>query len=332
MSDKTSTSRRALLGGIAAAGMAAAVTSGKAIAGSTAIGYSGPSIALWPGKAPGAPARLPVRKVQQQSKDPAFDDRWITGIAAPSLEVRQPAYRDGSAVILLPGGGYGFLSWDNEGEEQARWLTARGVTCFILSYRLPGEGWTKRETVPLQDAQRAVRLVRSRAAEFGIDPKRVAVLGFSAGGHLAGSIATRFGEQVYAPVDKADALPARPDLAGMIYPVVSLAQSFTHGGSRDNLLGEGASGALLQAGSVENRVSEDTPPVFLTASSDDGLVPIGNSLAMYGAMLAKQRPVEFHGFDKGGHGFGARLGGDTPAHIWPDLFHAYGKRHGIFTA
>jgi acetyl esterase/lipase len=174
--------------------------------------------------------------------------------------------------------------------------------------------------------------VRSRAAEFGIDPKRVAVLGFSAGGHLAGSIATRFGEQVYAPVDKADALPARPDLAGMIYPVVSLAQSFTHGGSRDNLLGEGASGALLQAGSVENRVSEDTPPVFLTASSDDGLVPIGNSLAMYGAMLAKQRPVEFHGFDKGGHGFGARLGGDTPAHIWPDLFHAYGKRHGIFTA
>jgi acetyl esterase/lipase len=201
VSDKTSTSRRALLGGIAAAGMAAAVTSGKAIAGSTAIGYSGPSIALWPGKAPGAPARLPVRKVQQQSKDPAFDDRWITGIAAPSLEVRQPAYRDGSAVILLPGGGYGFLSWDNEGEEQARWLTARGVTCFILSYRLPGEGWTKRETVPLQDAQRAVRLVRSRSSEFGIEPKRVAVVGFSAGCLLGCSIATFFGLEVYAAVD-----------------------------------------------------------------------------------------------------------------------------------
>ena len=332
MTDTPSTSRRTLLGGIAAAGLAATLAPRKAAAGPTAISYSGLSIPLWPGKAPGAPAKLPVRKVSQQSTSAAFDDRWITGIATPSLEMRQPAYRDGSAVILLPGGGYGFLAWDNEGEEQARWLTGRGVTCFILSYRLPGEGWADRALVPLQDAQRAMRVVRARAGEFGIDPQRIAVLGFSAGGHLSGSIATRFGEKTYDPVDAVDTLSARPDLAGMIYPVVSLAEPFTHAGSRDNLLGENASEALRQAGSVETRVTGQTPPVFLTASSDDGLVPIANSLAMYNAMLGQQRPVEFHGFDKGGHGFGARLPDDVPAHAWPDLFHAYGKRHGIFTA
>ncbi|WP_260925945.1 alpha/beta hydrolase [Novosphingobium sp. 9] len=328
----TKTSRRTLLGGITALGLAATLRTQAAKAGSTAISTSGPTLPLWPGKAPGAPATMPTLQWHQQSKNADFDDRWLTGVATPALAVRQPAYRDGSAVILLPGGGYEFLAWDNEGEEQARWLTERGVTCFILSYRLPGEGWANRATVPLQDAQRAVRLVRNKAADFGLDPKRISVLGFSAGGHLAGSIATRFDEKVYAPIDAADTLSARPDLVGMIYPVVSLSAPFTHAGSRDALLGKGASKALRDTGSVENRVTADTPPVFLTASSDDGLVPIGNSLAMYSALLAKQRAAEFHGFDKGGHGFGARLGKDVPASIWPDLFHAFGKRHGIFAA
>ncbi len=332
MTAPTQTSRRALLGAAATLGLAAATRPQAADAISTGLSYGGPSIPLWPGKAPGAPAKLPVRKVEQRSSDTGFDDRWITGIAQPTLEVRQSAYRDGSAVILMPGGGYGFLAWDNEGEEQARWLTERGVTCFILSYRLPCEGWAQRGLVPLQDAQRAMRLVRSRAAEFNLDPKRIAVLGFSAGGHLAASLATRFDEATYTPVDKADTLSARPDLAGLIYPVITLSKPFTHAGSRDNLLGEGAPAAEAEAASAETRVTPATPPVFLTASSDDGLVPIGNSLAMYTAMLAKERPVEFHGFDRGGHGFGVRYKDDIPVHVWPDLFHAYGVRHGIFGA
>lgn len=330
--NETTTSRRALLAGLAMAGIAGATIGSKAQAGPRAIRYAGPSIALWPGAAPGAPTTLPTRAVEQRSTDASFDDRWVTGVASPTIEVRRPAYQDGSAVLIIPGGGYGFLSVDNEGEEQARWLSGRGVTCFILYYRIPGEGWKNRSTVPLQDAQRAMRLIRSRAADFGVDPKRLLVLGFSAGGHLAGSIATRFDERVYAPVDAADELSARPDLVGMIYPVVTLAQPFVHAGSRDALLGPGSGAAARKAASVEARVTDATPPVFLAHASDDGLVPIANSVALYGALLTKNRPAEFHGFDRGGHGFGARLPADVPAHAWPDLFHAYGHRQGIFTA
>jgi acetyl esterase/lipase len=292
----------------------------------------GETIQLWPGKAPGAPARLPVGRVEQRSKDLGFNDRWLTGIDRATLMVRRAPQPNGAAVLLVPGGGYGFLAIDNEGEEQARWLNARGVTCFILSYRLPGEGWANRALVPLQDAQRAMRVIRARAVTYGVDPKRVAALGFSAGGHLAGSLATRFDERVYAPVDAADQQSARPDLAGLIYPVVSLSAPYTHGGSRDALFGPGADAALLRAASVETRVTETTPPIFLAHASDDGLVPIANSIALYQAMLAQQRETEFHGFDKGGHGFGARLPKSVPASAWPELFAAYARRIGVLPA
>lgn len=322
-------SRRAVIGALAATPLAAApLVSGTAVAAPLA----GEEIALWPGTAPGAPARLPVRKVEQRSKTAGFDDRWITGVDRPTLTVRRPAAPNGSAVLLVPGGGYGFLAFDNEGEEQARWLTARGVTCFILTYRLPGEGWADRALVPLQDAQRAMRVIRSRAAGFGVDPARVAVIGFSAGGHLAGSLATRHGEETYPAVDAADRLSARPDLAGLIYPVVTLAEPFTHEGSRDNLLGTPSTLAQRQPASVERRVGSDTPPVFLVHASDDDVVPIANSLAMYQAMLAAKRPAELHAFDQGGHGFGVRLPKTTPASVWPQLFADYATRLNLLRA
>jgi len=315
-------SRRGLIGG------AALLTLAGAAGAQTAPGDE--LVPLWPGRIPGAQGTAIARKVNERSKSAGFNDRWVTGIDAPALVVKRPARPNGAAVLLVPGGGYGFLAYDNEGTEQARWLNALGVTCFILLYRLPGEGWGERRLVPLQDAQRAMRVIRSRAASFGVDGKRIAVIGFSAGGHLAGSLATRHGERVYAPVDAADTQSARPDLAGLIYPVISMDAAITHKGSRDNLLGATPSAAEVTAASVEARVTAETPPVFLVHASDDGTVPIANSLSMYSALLAAKRPAEMHVFDEGGHGFGARLPKATPAAVWPTLFATYAARKGVF--
>jgi acetyl esterase/lipase len=233
-------------------------------------------------------------------------------VLSPVLTVKRPARPNGSAVLVIPGGGYGFLSYDNEGLEQAAWLNARGVTAFILQYRLPAEGWNDRALVPLQDAQRAMRTIRAGATRFGIDPARVATLGFSAGGHLAGSLA------------------ARPDYAGLIYPVVSLEAPFTHGGSRDSLLGKDAPVALRHAASVETRVTATTPPIFLAHAADDDLVPVANSIALFTALHAAARPAELHVFEGGGHGFGTRLSPSKPASKWPELFMAFGTSKAVF--
>lgn len=320
----TTTRRTVLGGGAALLGMAAAPGAMAQVSASDEV------VRLWPGRAPGYRGTKIARKVNNQSEDPAHNDRWVTGIDEPVLVVRRPARPNGSAVLLVPGGGYGFLAYDNEGTEQAAWLNARGVTAFILLYRLPGEAWDQRGLVPLQDAQRAMRVIRSGAATFGVDPARVAVLGFSAGGHLAGSLATRHGESVYPAVDAADRLSARPDLAALIYPVVNLDAAFTHAGSRDNLLGPNASAQALRHGSVEQRVTAETPPLFLVHAADDGLVPVANSLVLYDAALKAGRKAEMHLFDEGGHGFGARLPKESPASAWPLLFHAYGVRKGVF--
>jgi acetyl esterase/lipase len=287
-------------------------------------------IELWPGHPPGSAGNKIVRKVDDQSRDPARPDRWISGIDRPVLVVRRPAQPNGSAVLLVPGGSYWFLSYDNEGISQADWLNARGVTAFILLYRLPGEGWRQREDVPLQDAQRAMRLIRSRADQLAIKPDRVGVLGFSAGGHLAGSLATRHAESVYTPVDEADRLSARPDIAGLIYPVISLDAPFTHEGSRAALLGQDPTDASRKARSVELRVTAGTPPTFLMHAADDGVVPVANSLALFQAMQAKARPAALHIFDRGGHGFGLRLPASEPASAWPKLFAAFAARQGVF--
>ncbi|WP_076069502.1 alpha/beta hydrolase [Sphingomonas montana] len=318
-------SRRTVLGG-------ATLLAAKAAPIAAQIARTDEVVDLWRGPPPGSRGAAIVRKVNERSKDPAHPDRWITGIARPVMIVRRPAQPNGSAVLLMPGGGYGFLSYDNEGVEQAAWLNARGVTAFILLYRLPGEGWDGRADVPLQDAQRAIRLIRANATRYAVRPDRIAILGFSAGGHLAGSLATRHAEPVYAPVDAADRMSARPDLAGLIYPVVSLDAAFTHGGSRDNLLGPDSGTTDRQAQSVEQRVDAATPPLFLAHAADDGLVPPANSVALWTAMQAARRPVAMHIFEDGGHGFGTRLPAAQSASAWPRLFATFAARQGIFPA
>jgi len=315
--------RRVLQGG-------AALLAAGPVAGLAQAAAADETVPLWSDAYPAERHRPGSPQTEPRTRDGGLPDRWIRGINEPALIVRRAARPNGAAVLLVPGGGYGFLAYDNEGTEQAAWLNARGITAFILLYRLPGEKWTSRERVPLQDAQRAMRLIRSQAARFAVDPARIAVLGFSAGGHLAGSLATRADERVYDPVDAADRLSARPDLAGLIYPVISMEAGVTHGGSRDALLGPNPSAALIRATSVETRVTAATPPVFLTHAGDDGAVPVANSLRMYAAMLAAKRPAELHVFDEGGHGFGTRLPKTVPTSAWPELFHAYGVRKGVF--
>jgi acetyl esterase/lipase len=321
------TSRRGLLALAAGAMAAPALTPAWA---NVSVGAADEVLPLWPGTPPGGPAPAGLmEKAADQSHDPAHPDRFITGVSQPRLVVYRPAKPNGSAVMLLPGGGYGFLSYDNEGVTQARWLNALGITAFILLYRLPGEGWARRADVPLQDAQRAMRLIRANAGKYGLQPSRIAVLGFSAGGHLAGSIATRHAEKVYDPVDAADRVSARPDLAGLLYPVVSLSAPFTHGGSRDQLLGDGSSEDVRRRTSVELRVDADTPPCFLAHAGDDGLVPVANSIALYTALQAQGHPAELHIFAKGGHGFGVRPPADMPVSAWPRLFTAFATSQNI---
>jgi acetyl esterase/lipase len=190
-------------------------------------------------------------------------------------------------VVLMPGGGYERVVSDKEGFETARWLADRGYTCFVLLYRLPGDGWGAGPDAPLQDAQRAVRLVRSKAAAMKFDPARVSIMGFSAGGHLAASLTTRFDAKVYDRVDAADDLSARPDLSALIYPVVSLVDGPVHGGSRKQLLGVSPTPEQIALYSPEQNVTDQVPPVFLLHAADDKTVPVANSLMMFTALKAK---------------------------------------------
>ena len=282
---------------------------------------------LWPGGAPGAPTRLPVADWTMNGPR-GSRQLWIRGVPVPEVNVFRPAKPDGSALLVIPGGGYGFLSVENEGIDVAQNLNARGTTVFVLTYRLPGEGWASRHLVPLQDAQRAMRLIRSRAGDFGIEPARLGVLGFSAGGHLAADLAVAHDERIYQSVDAADSQPARPAFAGLIYPVATLEPRIAHGGSRDNLLGPNPSPARINERSPLLHVDSRTPPCFLVHTSDDTTVPIENSLEWMARCRAAKVPVDALLASGGGHGFGLRLAEDMPASRWPDLFALWMRKHG----
>jgi acetyl esterase/lipase len=326
--------RTALLGTLAIglAGRAAAQTRPPSTSESRHISAPEPveTIDLWPNGAPGAPATLPIEIVKERSKDPAYNDRYVLGIAQPRLGVFRPARPNGAAVMITPGGGYSWVVIDKEGYELARWLSARGVTVFVLFYRLPGEGWAAGPDVPLQDSQRAMRLIRHRAGRYGIDPKRVCAMGFSAGGHVCADLLARFATPVYEPADPADRLSARPDLAAPLYPVVSMSLPTAHAGSRKNLIGEDSSRERERAHSPHLHIGADAPPAFLLHAEDDPAVPVANTLLLREALLARQVPVETHLFSDGGHGFGLRLAKGKSVEGWQDIFWAWAAKKGLF--
>lgn len=289
-------------------------------------------VMLWPGIPPGgAGLSLPANRVTDHT--PQFIspiDRAIDQIGRPVLNVFRPDRPDGSAMIIAPGGGYAREMLDFEGMDVARHFNTRGVTCFVLRYRLPGEGWANRSDVPLQDAQRAMRLVRAGAAQYGLDPVRIGFMGFSAGGHLACSIATRFAAKVYQPVDSIDAEDARPSFSVPMYPVVTMGPG-CHVGSRDHLLGPDASPELIDAYSCERHIPADTPPTFLCLAADDDVVPpLPNAGTYYVALEQARIPTEIHVFEKGGHGFGIARTAGLPDAAWPDLLFRWGAAHSFF--
>ncbi|MES2339110.1 MAG: alpha/beta hydrolase [Pseudomonadota bacterium] len=288
------------------------------------------TIPLWPGTAPGLLAATLAEVTTDRSKDPAVPDRSVYGIRTPRIDVFRPARPNGAALLVIPGGGYSRVVIDKEGYELAPWLNDRGMTVFVLFYRLPAEGWRDPANTPLADAQRAMRLIRSRAKDYGIDPARVGAMGFSAGGHLCADLATRHGRRVYAPVDAADALDARPMIAAPIYPVISMEAPIAHMGSRTKLIGAEPTDSFIAEHSPDQQVSKTTPPCFLAHAEDDPVVPVANAIALHSALKAAGVPVEMHLFEKGGHGFGwGRRTLGLPEHLWPELFLAWAKGRGF---
>jgi acetyl esterase/lipase len=287
-------------------------------------------IPLWPFGPPGGQVPALTPQTVEQSKNPDIQDRRISGIARPTLTVVRPALPDGSALLIVPGGGYSIEAIDLEGLAPAALFAAHGITTFVLTYRLPGEGWKKRADVPLQDAQRAMRIIRARGLkDYELEPSRIGVLGFSAGGHLAGSLATRFESKVYAPVDEDDIYDPRPSFAALLYPVITMLAPYAHESSRVKLLGTKVTVAQRTAYSVEHAVTVATPPTFLCAANDDPEVPLDNTFRMFGSLRAAKVPAELHVFDKGGHGFGLGEQGQ-PVSQWPELFLRWGASHGYF--
>jgi acetyl esterase/lipase len=283
-------------------------------------------ITLWDGMAPGSEKFTGEEKVDQRNEG-GLANAWITGVSQPTLTVVAPQedQRDGTAVIICPGGGYGGLSWDKEGREVGQWLADIGVTSFVLKYR--HGGGVHQHPVPLSDVQRAVRLVRSQADQWKIVPERVGVMGFSAGGHLASSAGTHFDEGNKAAGDIVRNQSCRPDFLVLIYPVISLDAAITHGGSRKNLLGDNPTPEQVKLMSNDLQVTDKTPPTFIVHASDDGAVPVANALRFYQACVDHKVPAELHVFEKGGHGFGMRQQG--PVAEWPSLLANWLKSRGL---
>ncbi|WP_372392356.1 alpha/beta hydrolase [Xanthomonas sp. NCPPB 3582] len=282
-------------------------------------------IALWPaGMAPGDTALAQPQRIVDRSSDAARPDRYIQSISQPYLVVYRPRQPNGTALLVTPGGGYQRIVLDNEGSALAPGFADQaGITLFVLRYRLPGEGHPNGADVPLADAQRALRLIRANAARYGIDAHRIGVMGFSAGGHVAASLGTRYAAQVYPAQDAADALSARPDFQLLIYPVIDMDSANAHPGSRQRLLGSAPSAAQVRAYSPQLHVDARTPPAFLLHAQDDSVVPVRNSLLMHDALLRAGVPSELHVFAQGGHGFGTeRIAGLTLA-AWPQLAQAW---------
>jgi acetyl esterase/lipase len=285
----------------------------------TALASANPVIPLWPEGVPGARANLGA----EQNKDGR-----IANVSEPTLTLVGPAVDrpNGTAVIICPGGGYVRLSADREGTQYANWLSGLGVTTFVLKYRMQEFG----HPAPLQDVLRAVRMVRSRAKEFGIDPARIGVMGSSAGGHLAASAGTLFDLPAGRTGAALDATSGRPDFLMLMYPVITMEPPAAHMGSRNALLGKAPSAELVAQMSLEKQVTASTPPTLLIHTQEDQSVPVENSILFYQALTKARVPAEMYLFEHGSHGMGMKDGLGT-ASDWPRRAEEWLRARGLLS-
>lgn len=273
------------------------------------------------------------------SAEPAVELLWADGAPGakgeadgdkPSLTIYLPekSKATGAAVVICPGGGYGHLAMDHEGHQIAQWLNSFGVAGFIVKYRHRNSGAGYGHPAPLTDAQRAISTVRCRANEWGVNPDRIGILGFSAGGHLASTAATHFHTGRTDTTDKIDSTSCRPDFAVLVYPVISFTEWFTHKGSMHNLLGSDPSEEMMKKFSNELQVTPQTPPTFLIHTYGDTGVPAENSIYFYLALRKAKVPAEMHIYETGRHGFG--LGADVPGtSSWPKRCQEWMQGRGL---
>lgn len=276
---------------------------------------------LWPDGAPGAKGNQPAEDAFHSGDIPT-----ITVFLAPKDNA------NGAAVVICPGGGYGFLATEHEGDEVAAWLNSLGVTGVVLRYRL---GPRYQHPAQLQDAQQAIRMVRHKARDWGIDPARVGVLGFSAGGHLASTVSTHHDSGHPDATNPIERQSSRPDFSILVYPVISLTTHYGHGGSSRNLLGENPDPNLVQNLSNETQVTRDTPPAFLAQTNEDTAVVAENAILYALALRKAGVPVELHLFEKGAHGLGLgtgwkdRIQPEPSFQAWPKLCETWMSGRGI---
>ncbi|MBN1924526.1 MAG: alpha/beta hydrolase [Prolixibacteraceae bacterium] len=282
------------------------------------------TIYLWPEGVPGSIENRGFIETTD-SLDNWIKTRFVTN---PRFDF-YPAKKElatSTAVVVCPGGGYWGIAIDHEGKQTAEWLNSIGISAFVLKYRLPDDAIMKDKTEgPLQDAQQAIRIIRRRAKEWNIDPAKIGIMGYSAGGHLASTLSTHYDDNVYEPEDGTS---ARPDFSILIYPVITMDKTYTHMGSREALLGKNPTEELVKRFSNELQVNSKTPPAFLVHSLDDGAVPYLNSVNYTLALRKHNVPCELHLYEQGGHGYGLGRSDKTES-SWPGACRKWLESHGL---
>ncbi len=252
----------------------------------------------------------------------------ILRVSDPTISIYLPEAdkATGTAVVICPGGGYRRLAFDHEGFEVAEWLNTIGVAGIVLKYRLPSDEIMEDKAIgPLQDVQRAIRIVRRNAQKWNLKPDQIGVMGFSAGGHLAASASTLYKDKVY---NVTDSICARPDFSVLVYPFITFDYMMIHKGSKSRLLGVNPDSSLIVNFSLDKQVTSETPPAFLVHSTDDASVAVRNTLLYFGALQSYDVPAEMHIFESGGHGYGMGRTENTESY-WTEMFIRWMNMHGL---